>query len=66
MPFNNKDEWYLTHYNISCKKFVQNACEGYLCYNDLTYDVSNQKAVLKLTAAMKFKPDTIFNQNAPF
>jgi hypothetical protein len=52
IPFNNKGEWYLSHYNISCKKFVQNACQGYLCYNDLIYDVSKWKAVLKLTAAM--------------
>jgi len=34
------------------KKFVQNACQRYLWYNDLTYEVYKQKTVLKLAAAM--------------
>jgi len=47
MPYNNKGEWYLCHYNISCKRFVQNACQGFLCYNDHTYKMPKWKAVLK-------------------
>ena len=31
MPFNN----------ISSKKFAQNACQGYICYNDHTYKVNS-------------------------
>lgn len=37
---------------FSVRKFLQNACQGHLCYDDLTYEVSKWKAVLKFTAAM--------------